>query len=229
MNHSPQTLWYKVLQPEQQNLTSVSEVHASNLESDCLNYEMLRNGGLILLCDYLCENISNVEYTTWVIVNYTQSLINSINESPVQDFVMSIHRTASSSGLLLQAVITRVSKISDLAQISFLKDALTVVENVHKSFAGKLVNFLVHKFLIGPHLSLTRQANFIACTRVEAMLNTDKNDVLTLFKSEELANILETLKSKKLTKRFGRLFTLLNRVATDFFDLSPVSGKIVLF
>ena len=108
------------------------EIHPSSLESDCLHYELLRKGGLILLCDYLCENIGNVEYTTWVIVNYTQSLINSINESPVQDFVMSVHRTASSSGLLLQAVITRVSSVSDLYNISFLKDVLTVIENVHR-------------------------------------------------------------------------------------------------
>ena len=57
------------------------------------------------------------------------------------------------------------------------------------------------------------------------MLNSDKNEVLTQFKSEELAGILECLKKYKLTKRFGRLFTLLNRVATDFFDLSPLTGK----
>ena len=75
-----------------------------NLESDCLHFEILRKGSLILLCDLLCENIGNVEYTTWVIVNYTQNLVNSINESPVQDFVMSVHRTSSSSGLLLQGM-----------------------------------------------------------------------------------------------------------------------------
>ena len=61
---------------------------------------------MVLLSDLLCENIGNVEYTTWVIVNYTQNLVNSINESPVQDFVMSVHRTASSSGLLLQGMFS---------------------------------------------------------------------------------------------------------------------------
>ena len=60
--------------------------------------------------------------------------------------------------LSVAAVITRVSNIGDEAGVGFLKDALTVVENVHRQFAGKLVNFLVHKFLVGPHLSLTRQA-----------------------------------------------------------------------
>ena len=223
MNHSPQSLWHKVLQPEQHS--SIGEVHPSNNESDCLHYEVLRKGSLILLCDFLCENISNVEYTTWVIVNYTQNLVHSINESPVQDFVMSVHRSSSSSGLLLQAVISRLSTIGHSAKVAFLKDALNVIENVHKSFAGKLVHCLVHKYLVGPHLSLTRQANFIACTRVEAMINTDKMEVLNLFKSEELAGILETLKKHKLTKRFGRLFTLLNRIATDVFDLSPITGQ----
>ena len=221
MQHSPQSLWYKVLQPEQRTL---NEVHPSNLESDSLNYQILRKGSLILLCDYLCENTNNVEYTTWVIVNYTQNLLSSVNESPVQDFVMSVHRSPSSSGLLLQAVMTRVSTIGSTAQVAFLKDALNVVENVHKQFAGKLVHFLVHKYLVSPHLSLTKQANFIACTRVEAMINSDKADVMNLFSPQELSRLLETLKSKKLTKRFGRLSTLLNRVATDFFDLSPITG-----
>lgn len=217
MNHCPQSLWYRILQPQ--------EHRGSNLESESLNYEILRKGGLVLLCDHLCENISNVEHTTWLIVNFTQSLVCSINESPVQEFVVSVHRTASSSGLLLQAVITRVATIGDNAKVAFLKDALAVVENVHKSLAGKLVNFLVNKYLLGPHLSLTKQANFIACTRVEAMLNSAKEDVFQLFTSaEELASILESLKSHKLTKRFGRLSTLLNRVATDFFDLSPITG-----
>ena len=74
---------------------------------------------------------------------------------------MSVHRSASSSGLLLQAVMTRVGKMSDNVNAAFLKDALAVIENVHKQFAGKLVSFLVNKYLIGPHLSLTRYDKYI--------------------------------------------------------------------
>ena len=51
------------------------------------------------------------------------------------------------------------------------------------------------------------------------MINTSKDDVLKLFTNEELASILETLKLHKLTKRFGRLSTLLNRVATGIIIL----------
>ena len=75
---------------------------------------------------------------------------------------MSVHRSASSSGLLLQAVMTRVGKMSDNVNAAFLKDALAVIENVHKQFAGKLVSFLVNKYLIGPHLSLTRCEKYIS-------------------------------------------------------------------
>ena len=73
-------------------------------------------------------------------------------------------------------MITRVSNIGDEAGVGFLKDALTVVENVHRQFAGKLVNFLVHKFLVGPHLSLTRQAqcsNFQKVSRKKISKSTD--------------------------------------------------------
>jgi huntingtin len=221
MNHSAQNLWSKILQPEQRNLVMYKP---SSLESDCLNYEVTRKGGLVLLCDYLCENLSNADQTTWLVVNYVQNLVASIKESPVQDFVMSVHRSSSSSGLLLQAVISRLSSVGDCAKVTFLKDALTVVENVHPAHAGKLVSFLVHKYMVSPHLSLTRQANFIACARVEAMINSTKEEATVLISTEELASILEVLKKNRLTKRFGRLSTLLNRVASDYFDLSPISG-----
>ena len=75
MKYTPQTMWRKVLQPEQRGLSEVkinseqnrtiTDVKPHKFESDSMNYELLRKGGLILLCDSLCENISNaVESTT---------------------------------------------------------------------------------------------------------------------------------------------------------------------
>ena len=74
-------MWSKILQPEQKTLDIIKPYA---LDSESLNYEILRKGGLILLCDSLCENIGNVESTTWLIVNYTQNIVQCINESPVQ-------------------------------------------------------------------------------------------------------------------------------------------------
>ena len=93
---------------------------------------------------------------------------------------MSVHRSASSSGLLLQAVMTRVGKMSDNVNAAFLKDALAVIENVHKQFAGKLVSFLVNKYLIGPHLSLTRYEKFKII--LKAFLNISEIRGLCLIK-----------------------------------------------
>ena len=90
--------------------------------------------------------------------------LNSVHRS-LKQFFLTVGRNPFRNKILflklrlsVAAVITRVSNIGDEAGVGFLKDALTVVENVHRQFAGKLVNFLVHKFLVGPHLSLTRQA-----------------------------------------------------------------------
>ena len=69
-----------------------------------LHHEILRTGGLILFCDNLCENTSNVECTTWIVVNYVRNIVRSFQESPVQDFVMALQSSASSSGLFLQAI-----------------------------------------------------------------------------------------------------------------------------
>ena len=81
MKFTPQSMWSKILQPEQKTLDIIKPYA---LDSESLNYEILRKGGLILLCDSLCENIGNVESTTWLIVNYTQNIVQCINESPVQ-------------------------------------------------------------------------------------------------------------------------------------------------
>ncbi len=109
-----------MLQPEQRNQIVVDEeAKPSTLESPCLNYEVLRKAGLALICDYLCEHITLVEHTTWLMVNYVHSIVASIKESPVQDFIISIHKSSSSSGLLLQAIITRVTTIGSDVKVRY--------------------------------------------------------------------------------------------------------------
>ena len=41
---------------------------SSNSDSNSLNSDILRRGGAILLCDYLCENIGNVEQVRLIYV-----------------------------------------------------------------------------------------------------------------------------------------------------------------
>jgi hypothetical protein len=64
-------------------------------------------GGLILYCDFLCDNhASNIEATTWLVINHASDVVAATGaaaENPVQEFVMALHRSPASSGLLFQA------------------------------------------------------------------------------------------------------------------------------
>ena len=222
MKHCKQTLWSKLLAQINSSQNSTDNFYVST----CLNGEVLRKGGLVLLCDHLCDNISSaVDNITWLVMNYVQDIVCNIRENPVQDFVMSVHASASVSGLLLQAVITKISGLSaNQTDVTFLKDSLTCIENVHPSHNGKLIMFLIRKYLISPHLSLTRQANSLICGRIEALLNA--GNAISQLSKDEVAEIIETLRRKKLVKRFGRLVTLVNKLAmTSEYDISPLEGS----
>ncbi len=145
-----------------------------------MNHAIVSAGGLILYCDFLCDSHStHVEATTWLVVNHVRAVVaGCVDESPVQDFVMALHRSPASSGLLFQAVASKCDALSN-ADVGFLSDALRAVENAHPSHGGKLLLFLVRRFLkASPILSLARTADAIACARVEAAINEPDIEVV---------------------------------------------------
>ncbi len=130
----PQDFWASVLSPgfsgeeeeEQQETEKASP-------SQGLHREIVRRAGLVLYCDFLCDHTSNVEGTTWLVVNHVREVVRNATESPVQDFVMSMHGSASSSSLLLQAVVTCCGQRSRMGEregshVVFLRQALQVRE-----------------------------------------------------------------------------------------------------
>lgn len=98
LDHSPSSLWSQVLgvpnRPEEE----------AQMKRIGFNSQILRKGGLILYCDFLCDHTSNVDHTAWLVVNNVHLLMENHKESPVQDFIMSMHRSQSSSGLLLEVL-----------------------------------------------------------------------------------------------------------------------------
>lgn len=94
-----------------------------NTPSYSCNFELVSQAGLILLCDYLCENIYDAEPMTWLIVNHVSEIIRLSSETPVSDFISVIHRNPAASGLFVQAVLTRCetqSSVSATFNCSFL-------------------------------------------------------------------------------------------------------------
>ena len=185
-----------------------------------------------MFCDQLCDNMnktattsSDVEHITWLVVNYIEHIVENIRENPVQDFVMSIHATsAPTSGLLLQAIRSKLSSTFNCpANTRFLRNILATIDGVHVSHSGKLIDFLVHTYLVSPHLSLTFHANSIACGRLELLLKMDTKDAISHLSRDEVAAIMEVIHSRRLIKRFGKMTKLLNKLAISY-DISPLEN-----
>lgn len=112
LNHCPQQFWMHIISPLASD--DVTENYSANKlisKPLGLNLNIVRTGGIILFCDFLTDNISNVDSITWFLMNYVPLLIENRRESPVKDFIMSIHRSQSISGLLLQAVVSRWAEL----------------------------------------------------------------------------------------------------------------------
>ena len=101
LKHCKQALWAKLIAPK----------------TSSLNSAVLRKGGVVLLCDHLCDHLgspasassSSVDTVTWLVVDHVAELMSNVGrEGPVQEFIHAVHaHGAPTSGLLLQAVISR--------------------------------------------------------------------------------------------------------------------------
>ena len=83
-----------------------------------LFHSVVRLGGLILYCDFLCDNHStHGESTTWIVRNRVAEIVTCLGsgENPVREFVSAMHRSPASSGLLFQ-----VFKATAFTQFIFL-------------------------------------------------------------------------------------------------------------
>ena len=192
--------------------------------TSCNNYEILQRGGLILFCDYLANHNNKndiVDLITWFIMNYTSEIISNVREPPVLEFVNNrIHTGAPSSGLFLQAVMTRCSHL--INGVIFQRNALIALEKVHNSHSGKILSYLITTCLISRHLSLSFRVNKMACQRIETLLASNSTLVMKeQLNTDTLSNILDLIRHHKLIKRYGRLVSLLNKLSI-LYDLSPI-------
>ncbi len=218
LDYGHQSFWAKVLLPPVQGTQTDHGLHQ----------EIVRRGGLILFCDFLCDHTANVESTTWLVVNFVSDIVASLRDIPVQDFVRSMHSSQSSSGLLLQAVASyceRHQRQRSRCTVAFLRQTLDAVEHTHPHHNGKLLLFLTKHFLLSPHASLARSANQLACNRVESILRGSATENLkTEVSGSELAELLELLRDGQVAHRYAILVSLLNRLSQEYYELSPIEA-----
>ncbi|XP_078660473.1 huntingtin-like [Branchiostoma floridae x Branchiostoma belcheri] len=180
----------------------------ANKSAICCSEEVVRRGGLILFCDYVCQNLSDVEHMTWVIINHVKDLIELAQEPPVQDFISAIHRNSAASGLFLQAIHSRCEKLS---KPCIVKSMLGCLEGIHLTQSGTLLTLLIDKFLQTPHHALARMCDSLACRRVEMILAQPVEDSRTQFPVEDVEKLQVFMRESGLALRHQRLASLLAR------------------
>ncbi|KAL3192992.1 hypothetical protein MRX96_058498 [Rhipicephalus microplus] len=212
LNYGEQGFWSRVLWPSMGSTVSISGMARRNLNtpSYSCNFELVSQAGLILLCDYLCENIYDAEPMTWLIVNHVNEIIRLSSEPPVSDFISVIHRNPAASGLFVQAVLTRCETKS--SQPSFISKLLHCLEGIHPAQSAALLALLVEKILVTPHLSLARSCESLAQRQLELILSEPSFTSKSPAALQDLAGLPEFMRSTKLHLRHPHLLSLLEKL-----------------
>lgn len=216
LGYNEMSFWSKILD----NDTVRSREKKRRDFASSVNVQIIRKGGIILFCDYICENLNDVEPLTWLLVNHIEEAVNIATESPVRDLLSTaIHRNPAASGLLVQAIAT---KCTDLSRPSFIKRLLQCIEGAHHSQSGAVIMALIPRLLSTKYLALSRMAAKIASRRVEILLTTSAEDVVGQLSKDDVVKIMDVLQTTKLARKHGGLISLLNKLAVQYYDLSPL-------
>ncbi|KAK7109044.1 hypothetical protein V1264_013160 [Littorina saxatilis] len=226
LNYDDRKFWSQIVQtPQSFKMASQSGRGSRTLDPpkrivECCSLEMLRRGGLILFCDYVCENLSDAEHMTWLIINHVTDLIELSNESPVQDFISAIHRNPAASSLFIQAIHARGESV---CRPSLVKKTLRCLDAIHPSQSGALVTLLVDKFLHNHQVAVSGMCDMIICRRLEGLLAESVEESSKQLPQEDLEKLLHFMKSNGLIRQHERLASLLDKLRTMTCPTSKVS------
>uniref|UniRef100_A0A061QFU3 Putative huntingtin n=1 Tax=Cupiennius salei TaxID=6928 RepID=A0A061QFU3_CUPSA len=229
LNCDNRAFWSKIVMPSQEPV----DINPSPLSKQSIqqkqtflpsNLEMVRRGGILLLCDYVCENSTDVVQMTWLIVNHVNDIIDLSLETTVQDFISTIHRNPAASGLWIQAIIN--AHREDLLKPTFWKKALHCLENIHLTQSGKLLNLLVENFLATHHLLVANMCDRLACRRLEILLSEPSADLLCV---QDIDNLVNGIKCSGITRRHKNFLSLCDKLKMMLSDeASPTSAHPLL-
>jgi huntingtin len=169
--------------------------------------EMIRQGTIVLLCDFACESMSNAEQMTWLIINHIHEILLWSHELPVRDFIHTIHRNPASSALFIQSINSRCFLLKDPC---LTRKLLTAVQFIHPTQSGPLVALLIEQVIVSPDVSpfvtLTSAAQKLAIERIEMILKSESNEEMTSQLSvEDVARLLMLISRRRHRPLFSSL------------------------
>lgn len=202
--------WYKLIgRCSQSTVTTPIRINESESSMDRINMkcdqdsmsetsfpsshiEMIRRGTIVLLCDFSCENTSDAEQMTWLIVNNIREIIKWSYELPVKDFINSIHRNSASSALFIQAINSRCLGFDDP---TFVRKVVNCLEFIHPTQSGPLVVLIIEHIVSNPSLqqfsTLVSAAERMAIERLQMILKSDdENEIQSQLSFEDVKKLL---------------------------------------
>ncbi|KAG8267651.1 hypothetical protein J6590_047236, partial [Homalodisca vitripennis] len=149
-------------------------------------------------------------------------LLTLYNEGPVAEYLETCKNNPATSGLLLPAVATVCANNPQPRLVSRILDYLV---SVSLDDSGSVLTVL-SSLLQHPHLVLARRAAVLACSRVEYLLILEREEVIKLLDQEDLVNLLKMLTTNsRLALKHSGLVSLLNKLASTHYNLSPVCDQ----
>ena len=202
---------YWSLTDEKNESSSVISPNSSNLS---LNDRLFKQVSLLVYCEYTINNnlLDNTKNLTNLIVNNLIDLLNLNNEACVLDVISMVHRNSSASSLFIHSINSNWNEIIGIKRLYLLQACLKLVEGIHLSVSGHLLEFLVEKYFKLPYLSLVRYADFIACQRLEMIQLLSIDEIKQQLDEEHFNKILKYFQGFKYSHRHQRFISLLKNL-----------------
>ncbi|KAF4521052.1 hypothetical protein B566_EDAN008124 [Ephemera danica] len=179
----------------------------------CCNLEIVRRGAVILFSDFVCDNLSDLEQLSWLLMNHIEDIVHLSKEIPVQELIAAIHRSPRASNLLVQAIASKCQELTQPSTVALLLQQC--LEGIHPDQTGAVLKLLASRYLNLPQLALSRQARALASKRAEMLLLSSDSEVLAQLSKEDLQQLLV-----QIGNRHEGLKNILRKVGTEFYKLA---------
>uniref|UniRef100_A0A6P7F8J4 Huntingtin-like n=1 Tax=Diabrotica virgifera virgifera TaxID=50390 RepID=A0A6P7F8J4_DIAVI len=212
LNYNDRIFWQRAFQSNEleNNL---------RVKNPILNLEVMKYGSTISFCDFLSENIPDINNITWFLDRNSSLLIDLHHEPPVSEFLTFVHRSAQLSQRFIYNIYEAVKQSrSSVFKVRTLK----CIENCHQSQIGTVLNLLIPHMLKFHQAAVSRRASNIANRKIEELLTLSMEEVSNQLSKEELVKMQRDLVNCNLVKKNETLVSLLNKLSVQFYDLSPI-------
>ncbi|XP_063922689.1 huntingtin isoform X2 [Zophobas morio] len=191
----------------------------TTLESAAMNRKILSTGSVILFCDYLNQDTFKIEQLSWFLHSHVVRIVELRDEDPISEFISSIHRNSSASKIFIDSLMGQDIALCDPV---FILKILKSVENTHPSHTGHLLKLLLPKLLLSRERAVSRSVANLASRKIELLLTMSMTEVNEQLVKEDLLGMIKKMVTLKLIKKHEALSSLLNKLCTQYYDISPL-------